>query len=197
MAEARETDRNLYLNKLRLSEKEIDRLETMKVDKGWIKGKLEVHMTKISAAEKKIEEVRNELDEMANVTHECLHKNTLANIQVDVSKSTKKVEEWDKLMRRAITRGSILIISTVVTVAGSLVVWLVMHNNLSNDVSTLEDNNEVDRATLSDIKLEQATIKTTIKAKKESEIKNIKKAFRDTLREMQKENKMVVDRKRN
>lgn len=139
----------------------LNRLDKTKADKIWAESEFKMKAQSHGFLEKKVEEIAVEVSELtdsgvtignkasearriakvaekaANADHECLHKQTMDNISRDVAMATEKVDSWDGLFKKTMSRITKIVIGATVIVSGALVTWLVMFSNLSRDVDML------------------------------------------------------------
>jgi hypothetical protein len=156
-------------------EKELQRLQDLKADKTWVEGKLEVQKTLIVSIQKQMDNHSADLNEVtklsasakkrayeaekvANARHACTHEKTLTSITTDVADAIRKVESWDKMMRR----GVITFVSALVLFGGALVVWLTLHNSVRKDVNILQTDSTTMQADISTTKDTLTRIETKI-----------------------------------
>lgn len=197
----RDTDRDIRRSSRTHTDRELARLDKAKADIGWVEGKVEVIMTKFKAIEKRVDDHNDELGVIAKLAataknraseatkaasadHECTHKSTLTNIKKDITMLGGKVDSWDKIVRKAM----FAFVGALVVFGGGLVTWLVMHNNLSNDVITLSKDRVEDRKVLDEVKTSQEEMTNTLKQNKQSEVIYIKAAMEQVLEDRDKKN---------
>jgi len=164
---------------------ELRRLEQAKADKNWIKGKLEVHMTKIETLKGQVDTQDKELHEIARLgasaknkaekalntasraestEHGCQHKTTLtnlkaemANIKTEVGKSTDQIEEWNRLVRKSLFRGWLAFGGAVLTVALVIIGWRSSDISQSADIEANKASDKVLQA--NDVKQEASLVR--------------------------------------
>ena len=183
--------------------RDIQRLEEGKVDKGWIKGKLEVIMQRVDVLNDSLRALDIEVAEAAKIGamankraeensrivskgYSCVHEEHISSMAKKIDQTADSVNDWNVTIRKFMTKSFVTIVSAIIVFGGAMTGWLVMHNNLQRDVEEVKADSLKDRAVLVDVKESQELLQETLKKNEASQVENIKEAFRSVIVEMKK-----------